>query len=191
MSPRIHSLVRRASAPLIVLFLIVSAVHCFADTYSDEGTVYITGNITEIQNQEACERYGCQIGSSWNLAITFLAPNWNAPGSSYFISTVLLNCFGGPPCITGYQAGSDFGWGPYGFDTLSVDIEDGKVVDARASSGGYFIEWGQADLWNYVDDMSGTTTGYAIPTPDAATILAFATGVVLARMRLNILRLAG
>ena len=186
----IRSLIRRASAPLIAFFLIVSAVHCFADLYADEGTVYITGTITDIENQQDCDRYGCHIGSTWNLSMTFLAPHWNAPGSNYFISTELLTCIGGPPCIIGYQSSSDFGWGPYGFDGLSVDIEDGKVVDARVATGGYFIEWGDDDRWSYVDDFSGTTTGHADTTPDAATVLTFATAVVGVGMKLNLPRRA-
>ena len=190
----IHSLIRRVSAPLVVIFLIASAGACFADNYSDEGTVYITGTVTDIQNQQTCDRYGCHIGSTWNLLMHFQAPDWNAPGSNYFISTVLLNCIGGPPCIDGYQANSDFGWGPFGFDILSVDIEDGKVVDTRAACGGYFVEWGQADIWEYVDGFSGMTTGYAAPgppIPDPPTILIFASGIALICVGRNIRRLAG
>lgn len=190
----IRSLLRRARAPLLVLFLLASALGCFADIYSDEGTVYITGTITDIANQQTCDRYGCHIGSTWSLSMHFEAPDWNAPDSNYLISTVLLNCIGGPPCIDGYQASSDFGWGPYGFDILSVDIENGKVVDARAACGGYFIEWGEADIWSYVDGFSGTTTGYAAPgppIPDPATILTLATGIALVRIRLSLPRHTG
>jgi hypothetical protein len=183
MTSRIRSLARRASAPLFVLFLMGSAVGCFADSYSNEGTVYITGAITDIQNQATCDRYDCHIGSSWNLWVTFQAPDWNAPDSNYLISTVLLNCFGGPPCIDGYGASSDFGWAPYGFDILSVDIKGGKVVDARASCGGYFIESVRADIWAYVGAFSGRTTGYATPTPEPATVLALVTGMALIRIR--------
>lgn len=180
MAPFIRSLLRRASAPLpLLLLLIASAVGCFADTYSSEGTVYITGTVTGMQNPHSCDLYGCHLGSTWSLEMTFVAADWNAPDSSYFISTVLLNCIGGPPCITDYHATSDFGWGPYGFDILSVDIEGGKVVDARASTGGYTIEWGEENWWSYAYSISGTTTGYAVPTPDPATILSFATGVTL------------
>ncbi len=181
----IHSLIRRASAPLVVIFLIASAGACFAGSYSDEGTVYITGTITDIENPQTCDRYGCHIGSTWSLAMTFLAHDWNSPDSNYSISTVLLNCFGGPPCIDGYQASSDFGWGPFGFDILSVDIQGGKIEDARVACGGYFIEMGEADRWSYVDGFSGTTTGYAAPTPDPATILSLASGLVLIRLRLT------
>ncbi len=111
--------------------------------------------------------------------MTFRAPEWNAPGSNYFMSTVLLNCMGGPPCIDGYQATSDFGWGPFGFDILSIDIEDGKLVDTRAACGGYFIEMGEANIWEYVLGFSGTTTGYATPTPEPATIMGLASGTAL------------
>jgi hypothetical protein len=194
MTPCIRSLIRRASAPLVILFLIASAVGCFADVYSDEGTIYITGTITDIENQLTCDRFGCQMGSTWSLSMHFLAPDWNAPDSNYLISTVFPNCIGGPPCIDGYQATSDFGWGPFGFDMLYVDIEDGKVVDARVASGGYFIEMGEADTWSYVDAFSGTTKGFAAPgppVPDPATVLTFATGMALAWRRLHIRRLAG
>jgi hypothetical protein len=73
---------------------------------------------------------------------------------------------------------------------LSVNIEDGKVVDARVACGGYFIELGEADLWSYVDGFSGTTAGYAAPTPDPATILTVATGMAVIRMMRNMPRLA-
>ena len=168
---------------LLAIFLIVSAASCLADSYSDQGTVFITGTITAIENQQNCDKYDCHIGSTWSLAMTFLAPDWDAPGSHYTISTVFLNCVGGPPCFVGYQASSDFGWGPYGYDVLYVDIEDGKVVDARVGSGGYFIEWGEADEWFYVNAFSGTTTGYAIPTPEPSTLLLLASGAVLSRVR--------
>jgi hypothetical protein len=98
---------------------------------------------------------------------------------------------GGPPCFTDYHATSDFGWGPFGFDILSVDIEDGKVVDGRVSCGGYYIEWGEADVWSRVDGFSGTTAGYAAPTPDPATILTFATGMGLIRVMRNMSRRTG
>lgn len=187
----VRSLIRRASAPLVVLFLIASAGACFADSYSDEGTVYITGTITNIENQQTCDLYDCHIGSTWSLEMTFLASDWNAPGSNYFISTVFLNCMGGPPCFIDYHATSDFGWGPFGFDMLSVDIEDGKVVDAQVDCGGYYIEWGAADVWARMDGFSGTTTGYAAPTPDPATIVTLATGMGLIGMIRNMPRLAG
>lgn len=188
MTPCINCLIRRAGALLVVLFLVVSAVRCCADNYSDQGMVYISGTVTDIENQQVCDSFGCQMGSSWSLWMHFQAPDWNAPGSDYSLSTVLLNCFGGPPCIDGYGASSDFGWAPYGFDMLSVDILDGKVVDARAACGGYFIEWGQADLWSYGDAFSGVTTGYAAPTPDAATIVSLATGMMIVGKRLHVLR---
>jgi len=191
MAPCIHSLIRRASAPLIVFFLIATAAPCVADPYSDQGTVYITGTISDIGNQQTCDRYGCQMGSTWSLAMSFLAPNWNAPGANYSISTVLLNCFGGPPCINDYRASSDFGWGPFGFDILSIDIADGKVVDARASCGGYYIELGEANVWSYVNGFSGTTTGYAAPTPDAPTILTLASGMGVMGWLRAMSRLAG
>ncbi len=188
MTPDLRSLIRRARAPLILFFLIISAGSCFADIYADEGTVYITGTITDIQDQQICDQYGCHIGSTWSLAMHFRAPDWNAPGSDYFMSTVLLNCFGGPPCIDGYHASSDFGWGPFGFDILSIDIQDGKVVDARAGCGGYFVEWGEANIWNYSYAFSGTTTGYAAPgppVPDPATVMTFATAIAMIGVRLK------
>jgi hypothetical protein len=186
-----HSLIRRASAPLIILFLLFSAVFCFASPYSDEGTIYITGTITDIQNQQTCDTYGCHIGSSWSLWMSFLAPQWDNPGSSYEFSTVLLSCMGGPPCFTGYGASSDFGWAPFGFDILYIDIEDGKLADARVGCGGYFVELGEADVWSRVDAFSGTTTGYAAPTPDPATILTLSTGLWMARKTRILRRLAG
>lgn len=194
MTLAIRSLLRRASAPLLLIFLVTSAPNCFADIYSNDGSVYLTGTITDIENQPTCDLYGCHTGSTWNLWMHFQAPDWNAPGSNYSLSTVLLNCFGGPPCIDGYDASSDFGWGPYGFDILSVYIENGKVVDARAACGGYFIEWGQADVWEYVNAFSGTTTGYAAPgppIPDLTTVLTFATGIGVICRRLHIPGLTG
>src|SRR5690242_1590349 len=104
MTPHLHTLIQRAIAPLIFLSLVLSAAGCLADPYSDVGTVYITGTITDIQDQQVCDSYNCHIGSAWSLQMTFMAPHWNAPGTDYFISDVLLNCFGGPPCIFGYQA---------------------------------------------------------------------------------------
>lgn len=163
---------------LAILFLL-SAATCLADDYANQGTIFITGTINDIQNQQTCDQYGCQMGDSWSLEMTFRAPEWNAPGSNYFMSTVLLNCMGGPPCIDGYQATSDFGWGPFGFDILSIDIEDGKLVDTRAACGGYFIEMGEANIWEYVLGFSGTTTGYATPTPEPATIMGLASGTAL------------
>ena len=111
--------------------------------------------------------------------MTFLAPQWNAPDSNYLITALFINCVGGPPCFIGYQASSDFGWGPYGFDVLSVDIEDGQVADALVACGGYSIEWGRDNRWSYVDGFSGTTTGNVTTTPDPVTLLTFATGVSL------------
>ncbi len=186
-----HSLFRRAAAPLMVVFLILSASLCLADVYSDQGTVYITGTITSIEDQQTCDQFGCQMGSSWSLWMSFLAPQWNAPGSSYEFSTAMLSCMGGPPCFTGYGASSDFGWAPYGFDILYLDIEDGQLADARVGCGGYFVELGEADIWSRMDGFSGTTIGYAAPTPDPATVLTFLTGMLLARKALNLRRLAG
>ena len=183
MTPCVHSLIQRAITPLVVLLLIVSAVGCFADTYANEGTVSITGTITDIQNQQTCAVYNCHIGSTWTLQMSFVAPEWSAPGSSYSISDVLLNCFGGPPCITGYHATSDFGWGPFGFDILLVDIENGQIVGARADTGGYSIEWGQANSWQYVDGFSGTTTGQSEATPEPACLITFISGAVVVAMR--------
>jgi len=171
----------------------ICGVGVFADNYADEGTVYINGTVTDIENQQTCDLYGCHIGSTWSLSMHFLAPDWNAPDSNYLISTVLLNCIGGPPCIDGYQASSDFGWGPYGFDILSVDIEGGKVVDARLACNSYYIEWGEADRWSYADDFWGTTTGYAAPgppVPDPATLVSFATAMAVIGTKLNIRRVA-
>lgn len=190
--PLLPTLSRWASLTLLLLLLMASAASCFADSYSDEGTVFINGTLTDIQNQETCDRYDCQIGSSWNLWMHFQAPDWNAPGSNYFISTVLLTCFGGPPCIDKYGAGSDFGWGPYGFDILSIEINDGKVVDARVGTNGYFIEWGESDIWQYVDAFSGSTIGYVAPGPEApepAAILSFASGIGLIGLSLKLRRL--
>ena len=179
MSPTIRSLIRRESGLLVVILLVASAVGCFADTYSDVGTVYLTGTITDVEDQQTCDRFGCHMGSTWSLAMTFLAPQWNAPDSNYLITTLFINCVGGPPCFIGYQASSDFGWGPYGFDVLSVDIEDGQVADALVACGGYSIEWGRDNRWSYVDGFSGTTTGNVTTTPDPVTLLTFATGVSL------------
>jgi len=173
----------RNTVLLVVILVSASVAICSADTYADQGTVFITGTITSIENQQTCDMYDCHIGSTWSLAMTFLAPDWNAPGSHYEFSTVFLNCIGGPPCFTGYQASSDFGWGPYGYDILYVDIEDGKVADARVATGGYYIEWGQADYWVYEPGFSGTTTGYAIPTPEPASLITLLGGAVLLPMK--------
>jgi hypothetical protein len=159
--------------------LLVSAASGLADAYADEGTIYITGTITSIENQQTCDRYDCHLGSTFTLAMTFLAPDWNAPDSHYMFSSLMLSCIGGPPCFTGYQASSDFGWAPYGFDILYADIEDGNVVDARVGTGGYFIEWGQDNRWSFVDAFSGTTTGYAVATPEPAGIVTFVSGIFL------------
>ena len=190
MPDKIGSMIRCNRALLVAFFLVASAAACFADPYADQGTVFITGTITQIQGQQVCNQYDCHIGSTWTLAMTFLAPDWNAPGSHYIINAAFLNCIGGPPCFTDYRVNSDFGWGPYLFDDMSVDIENGEVVDARASDAGYFIEWGEANSWDYVIGFSGTTSGYAIPTPEPATILMSAGGALLSgvRRRLRVAR---
>jgi hypothetical protein len=174
---------RHSFALIILLFLLASAAGCFADPYHDYGTVFITGTITDVWNQQTCDQYNCHIGSTWNLEMTFLAPNWDAPDSHYEFDAVMLGCIGGPPCFVGYYAYSDFKWAPYLYDGLYVDIENGKVVDARVATGGYFIEWGKADVWDYEPGFGGTTTGYAVAAPEPGTIILLTSGALLSGIR--------
>lgn len=176
----------------LTLFVLASALTCLADSYANAGTILISGTITSIENQQTCDVYGCQIGSTWNLEIDFFAPEWNAPWSNYEFSTVLLNCIGGPPCFTGYSASSDFGWGPYMYDILYAKIVNGSLVDVRDGCGGYYIEWGEKDVWSRVDAFSGTTTGFVVPTeytPEPVTIVVAATGAAIGYARLRFSRI--
>ena len=148
---------------LTLLFLLFLETTAFAQ-YSDHGIVQVTGTVTSVQNQQECDQYACQIGSQWVATIQFWAPGWNAPSSNFDIYTVLVNCMGGPPCFTGYSATSNFGWAPWGFDTLHLKVQNGVVVDVGIYAGGYWAEWGQDATWSLTGAFSGITTAqiYAV-----------------------------
>jgi len=175
---------------LIIILVATATVASLADPYADEGTVYMTGTITSIENQQTCDLFNCHIGSTWNAWMTFRAPDWNAPGSHYDIFALMLGCYGGPPCILDWNGSSDFGWTPFYFDQLILEIDDGKVMDARAGADNYFLDWGEDNSWEYVNGFSGTITGYAVPTPDPATLLIVVTGMALIGTRPNVRRSA-
>jgi hypothetical protein len=163
---------------LIATLLLFSAVASLADSYANEGMVYVTGVINSIDNQQTCNKFGCHLGDQWTFAMGFRAQDWNAPGSNYLISTGFLNCIGGPPCIDYYKATSNFGWSPFYFDSLIIQIDDGNVVDVRAGAGNYFIEWGFADRWLYEYGFSGSTSGYAVATPEPTTLTLVVGGIL-------------
>ncbi len=129
--------------------------------YSDHGVVKLTGTLTGIDNQQTCAEYNCFVGAQWTATLSFTALNWNAADSNFSIDTVLINCIAGPPCFTGYTATSDFGWGPYGFDTLHIEVKNGRVSDVSIATGGYAINWGQTNNWMLINGFNGTTTGAA------------------------------
>ena len=170
----------------LAAFLLLSAACSLADPYSNQGMVYVTGVINSIDNQQTCVKFGCHLGDSWTFEMGFQAPDWNAPGSNYLITTGFLNCIGGPPCIDYYTATSDFKWSPFYFDVLSVQIENGKVVDVRAAAGNYFAEWGFSDRWLYVNGFSGSTSG-DVATPEPATVVLMCGGILGGLCRRKIL----
>ena len=66
---------------------------------------------------------------------------------------------------------------------MSIEVENGQIVDARAACGGYFVEWGEANIWGYSLGFSGTTTGQSEATPEPACLITFISGAVVVAMR--------
>jgi len=63
---------------------------------------------------------------------------------------------------------------------VSIEVENGQIVDARAACGGYFVEWGEANIWGYSLGFSGTTTGVADTTPEPACFVTLISGAIVA-----------